>query len=251
MATQNVCRYYKFWFCKYSEKCRFPHVKEECENEDCEVRSCYLRHPKICSYYRDYRRCKFGEWGSFKHVEKTKINEKEIFAKLDKLEKLVKEKDYIINILSNKIKVIEEKLYINTESANEFTENESCEKEIREETIEFFKCDECKFESNSKKGLHIHKRKKHGEKFNCDVCDRVFDSETEGKIHKKTHSFRSRFVNTKMEEQICEKCKFKCQSIYAMEVHIGKCYTDNLECGFCDSKFKDLSDLELHLLEKR
>ena len=50
-----------------------------------------------------------------------------------------------------------------------------------------------------------------------------------------------------MEEQICEKCEFKCQSIYAMEVHIGKCYTDNLECGFCDSKFKDLSDLELHL----
>ena len=26
-----------------------------------------------------------------------------------------------------------------------------------------------------------------------------------------------------------------------------KCYTDNLECGFCESKFKVLSDLELHL----
>ena len=32
-----------------------------------------------------------------------------------------------------------------------------------------------------------------------------------------------------------------------MEVHIGKCLTDNLECGFCDSKFVSLSNLELHL----
>ena len=105
MATQNVCKYHKFGFCKYSEKCRFPHVKEECENKECEVRSCNLRHPKICTYYRDYRRCKFGEWCSFKHVEKIEINKREIFEKLDKLEKLVKEKDSIIDILANKIKV--------------------------------------------------------------------------------------------------------------------------------------------------
>ena len=39
MATQNVCRYFKFGFCKYLEKCRFPHVKEICESQDCDVRS--------------------------------------------------------------------------------------------------------------------------------------------------------------------------------------------------------------------
>ena len=32
-----------------------------------------------------------------------------------------------------------------------------------------------------------------------------------------------------------------------MEVHVGKCNTDNFECGLCDSKFKDLDTLELHL----
>ena len=97
MATQNVCKYHKFGFCKYSEKCRFPHVKEECENKECEVRSCNLRHPKICTYYKDYRRWKFGEWCSFKHVEKIEINKREIFEKLDRLEKLVKVKDSIID----------------------------------------------------------------------------------------------------------------------------------------------------------
>ena len=246
MATQNVCRYHKFGFCKYTEKWRFPYVKEECENKECEVRSCNLRHPEICSYYRDYRRCKFGEWCSFKHVEKTEIN-KDVFEKLDRLEKLVKEKNSIIDILENKIKVIEEKLFINTDSTNEITEKESCEIEVKRVTVDIFKCDECGFESNSKKGLHIHTKKKHAKKFNCDVCDKVFDSETEGKIHRKTHSFRSRFVNTELEEQTCENCDFKCPSIYTMEVHIGKCSTDNLECGFCDSKFVSLSNLELHL----
>ena len=172
-----VSRYHKFRFCKYSEKCRFPH-----ENKECEVISCNLRHPKICTYYRDYRRCKFGEWCSFKHVEKIEINKREIFEKLDKLEKLVKEKDSIIDILANKIKVIEEKLFIDTKSANEITENESCEIEVKEGTVEIFECGECGFESNSKKGLHIHTKKKHAKKFNCEVCDRVFDSETEGKI---------------------------------------------------------------------
>ena len=32
-----------------------------------------------------------------------------------------------------------------------------------------------------------------------------------------------------------------------MEVHIGKCFTDNFECGLCDAKFDDLYTLEIHL----
>ena len=32
-----------------------------------------------------------------------------------------------------------------------------------------------------------------------------------------------------------------------MEVHVGKCYSNNLECGLCDAEFKDLESLELHL----
>ena len=32
-----------------------------------------------------------------------------------------------------------------------------------------------------------------------------------------------------------------------MEVHLGKCRTDNFECGFCESTFKELNDLKLHL----
>ena len=239
MATQNVCRYFKFGFCRYMDKCRFKHVKELCENHDCEVISCSLRHPKICRFYRDYNRCKFGEWCYFKHVEKIE-NSKEIFDKLKALEKLVEEKDSLITILANKIKIIEETIFVNKETDVAVTENLIVEAEI-------FKCDNCEFESNSKKGLHIHKKKKHAKQYKCDLCEEVFESETEGKMHRKTHSFKSRFVATKFEEQICENCSFKCKSIYTMEVHVGKCNTDNFECGLCDSKFKDLDSLELHL----
>ena len=81
MAAQNICRYFKFGFCKYLEKCRFQHVREICENNECDAKSCSLRHPKICSFFRDYNRCKFGEWCLFKHVDKKQSSDKEILNK--------------------------------------------------------------------------------------------------------------------------------------------------------------------------
>ena len=101
MATQNVCRYYKIWFCRYSEKCRFPHVKEECENEECEVRSCYLRHLKICSYYRDYRRCKFTVGCRYKHENQSESFEK-LKKKIEKLEQNMVDKE--ITEMERKVK---------------------------------------------------------------------------------------------------------------------------------------------------
>ena len=46
---------------------------------------------------------------------------------------------------------------------------------------------------------------------------------------------------------VCENCGFECKSIYTMEVHIGKCVSNNFECGLCDAKFENLISLELHL----
>ena len=246
MAAQNVCRYFKFGFCKYLERCQYLHVKESCENNECDVRSCNLRHPRICSYFRDYNRCKFGDWCYFKHVNKNENRDTEIIKKIKDLGKLIMEKDALIDNLENRIRSIEEKLSIGDKTFEDFTENLADEKEERKRATDLFKCDICEFESISKKGLHIHKKKKHAKKFECDLCGKVFDSEIEGKLHRKTHSFKSTFVNTK-EEQACKNCDFKCRCIYTMEVHIGKCYPNNFECGFCDEKFNDLASLELHL----
>ena len=242
-----MCRYYKFGFCKYLKRCQFLHIKEICENNYCDVRTCSQRHPRICSYYRDYNRCKFGEWCNFKHVNKSKNSNTEIIKKIKDLEKLIVEKDALITSLVDRIKSIEEKLSIDDQTVKDIPENLAGDKEERKETVDTFRCEVCEFESNSMKGLHIHKKKKHAKKYNCDLCGQVFENETAGKLHRKTHSFESTFVNTKWEKQSCKNCDFQCNSVYTMEVHIGKCYPNNLECGFCDEKFIDLVSLELHL----
>ena len=247
MAAQTICRYFKFRFCKYLKKCLFQHVREICENNECDVKSCSLRHPKICSFFRDYNRCKFVEWCLFKYVDKNMSIKIKAVNKIKNLEKLIKEKDSLISILVEKVKLIEEKLAIDDEAVEDTTENIAEDIQVRKETVEIFKCNLCEFESNSKKGVHIHIKKKHGEKFKCDSCDEVFESETEKKIHRKTHSFKSRFINTKREDHVCENCNFNCKSIYTMEVHVGKCYSNNFECGLCDAKFEYVDPLELHL----
>ena len=66
-------------------------------------------------------------------------------------------------------------------------------------------------------------------------------------IHLKTHSFKSRYIALEGEEQVCVHCDFSCKCIYTMEVHMGKRFSDNFECGFCDTKFDDKHTLELHL----
>ena len=101
MTTQNVCRYFMFWFCKYTVKCGFLHVKENCESQECDVRSC-LRHPKICWFFRDYSRCKFGKWCCFRHVHRSIESGKEIINRINNFEKLIAEKDAKITSLENK-----------------------------------------------------------------------------------------------------------------------------------------------------
>ena len=47
---------------------------------------------------------------------------------------------------------------------------------------------------------------------------------------------------------MCEDCNFKSQTIETMEVHVGKCGTENFECGLCNFKAETLENLELHLV---
>ena len=87
MAEQNVCGFFKFGYCKFRNKCRKMHVSEKCERKTCDIKSCNLRHPKICRYFRDRKFCKFGEWCCFDHknIEEDfeKVSEKYKQTKLE------------------------------------------------------------------------------------------------------------------------------------------------------------------------
>ena len=137
MAQQNVCRSFKLRFCKFTEHCRKVHVKEKCEDSKCKVKNCKLRHPKVCTFFRDYNFCKFGEFCIFKHlkhaqndtVENLAIENQEILSKLknveEKLELLNKEEfntKQIIEKLSlvekkfEKIELLEQEVHSNSKA---------------------------------------------------------------------------------------------------------------------------------------
>ena len=81
---QQICYKNKFGYCKYSERCFKRHVTLVCDDAKCEVFKCEKRHPKICRYYRDFRRCKFTVGCKYKHE-----NHYDIFERFeDKLDEL-------------------------------------------------------------------------------------------------------------------------------------------------------------------
>ena len=142
MATQVVCRYNKFGYCKFQDSCRILHVNEICDNPSCVFKECNKRHPKNCKFHR-YKKCKFQESCAFSHdkhknsndeslkkfeqietklqkankeIRENKINNEklvQIETKIDnfiKLEKEVCEKDNIIEGLHKKLQYMEKLL---------------------------------------------------------------------------------------------------------------------------------------------
>ena len=83
MATQNICFFNKYCFCKYLERCRKYHESKSCEKSSCEIRVCEFRHPKACKFFRDFGFCKFGEWCKFSHkIDRNIINKTDDVKKL-------------------------------------------------------------------------------------------------------------------------------------------------------------------------
>ena len=79
MTQARVCFKFKFGFCKFKERCVYRYVTLVCEDYQCDVSKCEKRHPKLCRYYRDYKRCKFTVGCLYKHE-----NQYDIFEKIEK-----------------------------------------------------------------------------------------------------------------------------------------------------------------------
>ena len=258
MATQTVCTWNKYGYCRYGDVCRKLHVNEICDKVACEHLNCKLRHPTICKFYSKYNRCKFDPC-AFKHeeseIENIKkenkklmekidviekdlklLNEKEIESKLfiDKItllentfEKFIAEKEEIINTLVQKVQILEDKCpSIEHENTTIFKENANSNEEpsveMRED--ETFRCADCDFESSSNKGLNIHKTRKHGENnLNETVkknCSNC-DFETNKDEDLKLHSIRkhTNFENLTYP-QSCEICEQKLENCIDFRNHM-------------------------------
>ena len=96
MSTENVCLRNKFGYCKHGDRCWKRHIQAKCERQECDARQCDKRHPQECKYYRDYKRCKFGDYCLYDHANRMDpvLEElKHVKAKLETVEKEIEEKN--------------------------------------------------------------------------------------------------------------------------------------------------------------
>ena len=154
-----------------------------------------------------------------------------------KIEKTLKFHDEKINDLDNNFKSFEAASDLDDKVKN----LEEKQTNLIEESNGKYKCNICDFTTYHKKGLNIHKKKKH-KAYSCDECDTIFDSKRDFKVHSYTHSF-----TTIENGHKCKNCDFESESLETTEVHVGRCRTSSFECGLCGDNFEKLEDLEIHL----
>ena len=107
-----VCRYNKFGYCKFGNRCFKKHENTTCENIGCSVSDCPLRHPRKCRYFSEYHYCKFGTFCKFSHkIEEsgdTKKQIKTLQIEIQKLKDKIKLMEVEIDSKSKEIKKMEE-----------------------------------------------------------------------------------------------------------------------------------------------
>ena len=226
MATQNVCFYNKYGFCKYSEKCRNYHENKKCEKTKCEIKKCTLRHPQICKFFRDYGFCKFGEWCRFDH----------------KVDKDVSENDEKIKELEDKLMKVENELENNNEKILRL------EAELKDMHLKF-----------SDKDQNVSKISK---KYNVlkEKVTILFDLESKfDDLEKKVEKINlgtgkdsdkdsaSQKLTPHTGEVKCEFCDFVAKNKFGLKIHIHKKHsTATFNCFTCDFTCETYSDLVEH-----
>jgi uncharacterized C2H2 Zn-finger protein len=222
---EDICKFNKFGYCKYKNKCEKDHVREQCKDgQNCEsVKSCTLRHPKMCKRITLEGLCRFGEKCAYSHqrisnfpsLEHENVHEdvKVLKAEVNSLKKALKSlidireeseelKRAVIDIKED-IKFLDSsnrevvKRIINLEKnptgdLKDKSENycetilvKKADESHTQESAEDLKCVKCEYIGQTNVSLKKHINTKNL-KFRCDQCDCTFKKEITLKKHKNT-----------------------------------------------------------------
>ena len=89
MATiETICKFNQSGFCKFLSHCRKQHVMDICPTNQCNIKTCLLRHPKLCKYFFNSGRCKFEDQCAYLHHQTKSTVEHEISELESKLEEM-------------------------------------------------------------------------------------------------------------------------------------------------------------------
>ena len=90
MTGEEICKINKFGYCKLRNTCLKTHENQKCEEKkDCNFWNCSLRLPQSCRFFREFKRCKFGEFCKVSHDHDQlteKIYSEEIGGMMENLE---------------------------------------------------------------------------------------------------------------------------------------------------------------------
>ena len=189
--------FYKFGYCKFKQSCNKDHVKEECRSGIyCEqIKTCALRHPKMCKRIILEGLCQFGEKCAYSHYRRPNLQGEGNENVQEEVNSLKAEVNTLKNTLKMLISIREESehmqsyirdikveihiLTTNNRELNEklnnlqkdiFREKDSnCDleflKQVSESPIknnsEQFKCDKCNYTGKTSVSLKKHKNTKH------------------------------------------------------------------------------------------
>ena len=201
--SEVVCMSNKFRYCKTGKYCFRKHKNVICENAQCKVQQCRLRHPRKCRYVLQYQYCKFGLFCKFSHdeiedketkqIEDLKDELESLKKEIDAKELLINEKNQEINALIEKHQFEMKKLEIESIKEIEDIRNDrnvtqmlfddfkedmaykygyDSSAETTDEENDFMKirsvgnfdCEFCDFKGKTTGGLKTHKKRKHKER---------------------------------------------------------------------------------------
>ena len=83
---REVCLFDKFSFCKNGVRCLRIHLKEVCQNRECDYKKCNKRHPRPCRIFRMNGFCKFGASCRYSHRQPKEVEEQK--NKIELIEKV-------------------------------------------------------------------------------------------------------------------------------------------------------------------
>ena len=262
MNKKCICRYNKFGYCKFVDKCHFRHNNTICVEKNCNISECEKRHPKICIYKRDYGRCKFTPCAySHEKAKATAVNS----DKIDKLEKKVEDiekrsvnkniEKNIENKLIKKLEAMEIEFENKIKSFENRIKDLSNKIEEKDIVIKKLECKVIEIETKQLETLNDTKMENEiliekvetlieKETLKCNLCAFTTTSKSGLKIHKKRK--HTNYDNFPMS---CELCEMKINSSFEMKNHLKthSCKLIQYKCSFCDYLAEDDMGIEAHV----
>ena len=189
MVAMVACKFNKFGFCRYQDKCQNLHFNKVCVVKDCEIENCEKRHPRIFRFYREYGRCKFGGYCKYSHDRSRDLScEKEfreLKQKIQALENMIACLDFDKNELVAKITLLENKLGTASMGSEQHSSNSSDiivpqVDGMVEEVTDPFKCENCNAIFLTQSDVTTHEEEM---PWICEKCRICFPSEFEHDVH--------------------------------------------------------------------